>query len=100
MKKTRKPKKQNVRGLQKKLSQLKQRMARFRNWGRPSFNRPRVIVKTRYRGGRRSGIPIVGRLIPRALQPFVILAALVGGAWYFFKEPLKGMIAKITHKQA
>lgn len=79
-----------------------------RSGGRSSYgggyNKPRYN-KPRYSGRRSSGrggsrIPIVGRLIPRALQPFILLAAIVGGVWYFFKDQLKPMIEKLKNHAA
>jgi hypothetical protein len=110
-KKTRKPKTNKLRALQTKYNKLKQKsMAFFKsrrfggrsNYGggynKPRYNKPR-FSKPRYnRGGSR--IPIVGRLIPRALQPFILLAAIVGGVWYFFKDQLKPMIEKLKNHAA
>jgi len=107
MQKTRKHKKHKLRAFTNKFKRLKQKSMSFfnrgrRSFGRRSFGRPRFSrpMRPRFRSYRRNSIPLVGRFIPRSIQPLVILAALVGGAWYFFKEPLKAMIDKIKNHTA
>ncbi|MDN3584738.1 hypothetical protein [Mucilaginibacter flavus] len=111
IKKTRKPKNNKLRALQTKYNKLKQKSMAFFKRGRfgrksygggynkPRYNKPRFNNRRSYRGGG-SRIPIVGRLIPRALQPFILLAAIVGGVWYFFKDQLKPMIEKLKNHTA
>lgn len=83
-------------GLKSKYSKFKQKSMAFFN-RRRSFRRNRSFNRPRFRRsfGGSNRIPFVGRIIPRSLQPLIVLAALVGGAWYFFKEPLKGLLDKI-----
>jgi hypothetical protein len=107
-KKTRNPNNNRLRALQIKYKKLKQKSMSFfkprrspygGGYNKPRYNKPRYNNrKSSYRGGSR--IPIVGRLIPRALQPLIILAAIVGGVWYFFKDQLKPMIEKLKNHSA
>jgi len=104
-----KPQKQRVRAFKNKYKQLRKKSMAFFNRGRrfgrrnfsrgfkPRFNnfRPRFSRPRFRRGGNR--IPYVGRFIPRALQPLLILAAIVGGVWYFFKDQLKPLIEKLKN---
>lgn len=94
---TRKPRTNKLRALQTKYKKLKQKSMAFfnrrrsfrrnRGYSRPRFSRPRFRSNNR--------IPYVGRIIPRALQPIIILAAIVGGVFYFFGNQLKPLIEKL-----
>ena len=106
--KPRKLKTNKLRALKSKYSKIKKTSMAFfkrnrRSFGRKRSFRPRMSFRPRFRSGgyrRSSSIPIVGRFIPRAIQPLLVLAAIVGGAWYFFKEPLKGLLDKLKNHTA
>ncbi len=69
-------------------------------YNKPRYNKPRFNNNRRsYRGGG-SKLGIISRIIPRALQPLLLSAAVIGGVWYFFKDQLKPMIEKLKNHTA